>query len=368
MEIQIAQSKLNKALSIVSRVAAGSRTTLPILNNVLIKVEGEKVSLTSTNLDMAVVDYLPVKGLDDGELTVPARLLADFVGNLPRENIVTIKGSGNKLEVKAGKYSSLINGASAKDFPELPDMDVEKVVKVSLPVDEFKNGINQVIIASSNDMTRPALTGVYFNTDNGILYVAATDGYRLAEKKISDKCEMEVKAIVPTVSLQEVMRSISDNIDTIEILFGDSQVKFRMGEVEITSKLIDGSFPDYRKLIPQENEIEMTFDKEEFLRIAKLAALFAKEVGGSIICEALKEKGGLSVKSVANEYGENDSVMDAEVVNEGKVTLNSRFLIDALNAVEEKRVKFVFSAKMSPVIVRNEVSRGYTHIIMPLNS
>lgn len=368
MEIQIAQSKLNKALSIVSRIAAGSRTTLPILNNVLIRVAGEKVSLTSTNLDMAVVDYLPVKGLEDGSITVPARLLADFVSNLPRENIVKIVNKANKIEISAGKYSSLINGSKADDFPELPAMDEEKVTKLMLGVDEFKNGLNQVIGASSNDTTRPALTGVYFNTSEGNLYVAATDGYRLAEKKLKEGVDAEVKAIVPTMSLQEVMRSIGDNVETIEMLIDKDQVKFRLGEVEITSKLIDGSFPDYRKLIPENNEIELTIDKEELSRVVKLAALFAKEVGGSIVCEASKEKGGLSVKSVANEYGENDSVIEAEVVNEGKVTLNSRFVMDALNAIEEKNVKFVFSAKMAPVIVRNEVSKSYTHIIMPLNS
>lgn len=368
MEINIAQSKLAKALNVVAKVAGGSKATLPILNNVLLKAEGEKVTLTTTNLDMAVVDFLPVKAVEDGSITVPARLLADFVSNLPRENAVKITSKGEKITTEAGKYSSTMNGSPAKDFPELPEIDEEKAVKFKMGVDEFKAGINQVIIASSNDMTRPALTGVYFNTADGSLFVAATDGYRLAEKKLIDKIESEVKAIVPTPSLQEVMRCVSDSVDEVEILFDEVQARFRMGEVEITSKLIDGSFPDYRQLIPKENEIQVAVEKDELIRVTKLAALFAKEVGGSIVVESSPEKGGIVVASVANELGENDSVIEMEVSESAKVTLNSRFVLDALNAIEEKKVLLEFSSKLTPAVVKNEKSTGYTHIIMPLKS
>ena len=368
MEIQIKQNTLAKALNIVSRIAGGAKATLPILNNVLIRAQGEKVSLTTTNLDMAVVDYLPVKAVEDGVITVPARLLAEFVANLPRENVVKITTKGTKVVTEAGKYSSTMNGAGAEDFPELPEMDEEKAVKIKVGVDEFRTGINQVIIATSNDMTRPALTGVFFNSQEEKLYVAGTDGYRLAEKKLMDKIGegVEVKAIVPTAGLQEVMRSIGEGVEEIEILFDESQVKFRMGEIELTSKLIDGSYPDYRKLIPEGSEIGLVLPKDELVRVTKLAGLFAKEVGGSIVCEASKEKGGFSVASVANEFGENDSVIEAEIENEGKVTLNSKFLMDALNALEEEKVYIEFSTKLTPVVVKNEKSSNYTHIVMPL--
>ena len=368
MEIQIAQSKLAKALNVVSRVAGGAKATLPVLNNVLIRANGEKVSLTTTNLDMAVVDFLPVKASEDGVITVPAKLFAEFVANLPKENVVKITTSGTKVITEAGKYSSTLNGVKAEDFPELPEMNEENAVKFKMGVDVFKAGVNQVIIASSNDMTRPALTGVYFNTFENSLFIAATDGYRLAEKKFIGKVESEIKAIVPTPSLQEVMRSINDSIDEIEILFDESQVKFRLGEIEITSKLIDGSFPDYRQLIPKENEISLVLPREELSRVTKLAALFAREVGGSITCEASSEKNGFVVSSVANEFGENDSIIETEIPSDGKVTLNSRFLTDALNATSEKNVRFEFSAKLTPVVVKNEKLNDYTHIIMPLKS
>lgn len=366
MEIEVTQEKLSKALNTVSRVA-GNRSTLPVLNNVLIRVDEKKVSLTTTNLDMAVVDYLPVSSAKDGVVTVPARLLAEFVSNLPRGEVIKIDARDTKVTVSAGKYTSVVNGTLADDFPELPEIDESKAVVFKLGVDDFKTALNQVVIASSNDLTRPALTGVCFNTIDGELAIAATDGYRLAEKKLVDKVESEVSAIVPTNSLQEVMRSISDDMDEVEISFSDDLVRFRLGEVEIISKLIDASFPDYRKLIPRDNDIEITIKRDELMRVTKLAALFAKGVGGSIVCEA-KDSGVFSVKSVANEFGENDSEIETPVDKNGKVTLNSRFLIDALNSLEEDEIIFKFADRIAPVLLENKKSKNYTHIVMPLNS
>ncbi len=368
MEFKLSQNKLSKALNIVSKVAMGNKATLPILNNVLIKADGDKVSLSTTNLDIAIVDYLPVKPDNEGSITVPARLLAEFVNNLPKSDEVVLKSDGSKMTIVAGKYRSTINGASADDFPEIPKIDDSEVVKFIMGVDEFKAGVSQIIMAASNDMTRPSLTGVYFNTFEKSLYIAATDGYRLAERQFIEKVESEVFAIVPASSLQEVLRSISDEVDEIEILFDEAQVIFRLGEIEITSKLIDASFPDYRQLIPNNNEVVLKLKKDEMVRITKLASLFAREVGGSINLESKKEKGVLSVASVANEYGENDSEIETDVSEDGKVTLNSRFLIDALSALGEKELILEFSGKLTPVVVKNGKSKKYTHIIMPLKS
>ena len=365
MEIKVTQEKLAKALNTVSRTAV-SRTTLPILNNVLIRVDNKKVSLTTTNLDMAVVDYLPVSDSKDGVVTVPARLLAEFVSNLPKGENITIKAEDTKVTISANKYTSVINGALADDFPELPEINEKDAVTFKMGVDEFKNGLNQVTIASSNDLTRPALTGIYFNTYDGILAVAATDGYRLAERKLINKVESEVMAVVPATSIQEVMRSISDDMEEIEFSFNEDLVRFRLGEVEIISKLIDASFPDYTKLIPKDNDIKVSLKRDELMRVTKLAALFAKGVGGSIVCETKNNE--FLVKSVANEFGENDSKIDTEVDKEGKITLNSRFLIDALNVMDEDEVYFEFSDRVAPILIKNKKSKDYTHIIMPLNS
>lgn len=367
MEIEITQEKLSKALNAVSRVAVGNRATLPILNNVLIRVNEKKATLTTTNLDMAVVDFLPVSKSEDGVITVPARLLAEFVSNLPRGEVVKLSNNDTKLTITAGKYSSMINGASADDFPELPEVNEKKAVTFKMGVNEFKNGINQVIMATSNDLSRPALTGVYFNTAEKVLAVAATDGYRLAEKKMIKNIESEVSAIVPTNSLQEVLRSISEDMEEIEISFSEDLVRFRLGEVEIISKLLDASYPEYQKLFPKNPEIELELDKSELLRVTKLAALFARQAGGSITYETV-EDGKLLIKSVANELGENVSEIEAGASKAEKINLNSRFIIDALNAIEEDKIRFAFSNHVSPLVLKNGKGDDYTHIIMPLNS
>ncbi len=366
MKIKVTQEKLSKALNNVSRTAVG-KVTLPILNNVLIRVDNKKVSLITTNLDLAIIDYLPVSNSEDGVITVPAQLLAEFINNLPKGETIEFSTKDTKLTISAGKYSSTINGTPADDFPEIPEINEKKAVIYKITTDEFKNSLNQVLIAASNDLTRPALTGVFFNTNNNTLAIAATDGYRLAEKKIIEKVESEVKAIVPASSLQEVLRSISDDAEEIEIAFNDDLVRFRFGEVEVISKLIDASFPNYQELIPKDNNISVVLNREELSRITKLAALFSRSVGGSIICET-KSPDSFSVKSIANEFGENDSILETSVDKEGKINLNSRFLLDAINALEEKEIIFSFSDRIAPILLKNKKDSKYTHIIMPLNS
>ncbi|MBQ8984528.1 DNA polymerase III subunit beta [Candidatus Saccharibacteria bacterium] len=368
MEIEVLQEKMARALSVVSRVAMGAKSTLPILSNVLIKVEGKKVSLTSTNLDMAVVDFIPVVDAKDGIITVPARLLAEFVQNLPKGEKIKLSTEGSKVKVSAGKYSSTINGTDASDFPELPEIDDGKAVIFKMGVDEFKAGASEVVVAASGDTTRPALTGVYFNTDKGSLYIAATDGYRLAEKKFIENVKSEVAAIVPNASIQEVLHSIPDDVDEIEILFDDTQVRFRLGELEITSKLIEGTFPNYRQLIPSKSDILVILDREELTRVVKIAALFARESNRAICCTTDNKKGKFIVSSISNEIGENESEIETKVDESGSVKLDSRFLMDALNALDEEKVVVGFSKDVSPVLIKNEKSDKYRHIIMPLNN
>lgn len=365
MKIKVTQEKLNKALTCVSRIAA-NKSTLPILNNILIRVDNKKVSLITTNLDMAIVDYLPVSESENGVITVPAKLLTEFISNLPKGETVEISSNDTKVLIKAGKYSSTINGALADDFPELPEIDEKNAVVFKIGAEEFKNSISQVIIASSNDLTRPALTGLYFDTNDGSLFAVSTDGYRLAKKELIKKVESEVKAIVPSSTLHEVLRTISDDIDDIEISFNEDLVQFRLGETEVVSKLIDASYPNYTALIPKDNDTKVILDRDELIRTIKLAALFARSVDGSIVCEA-KAPETFSVKSIANEFGENDSSLQTSVEKDSKTRLNSRFFIDALNSIYSKEIVMEFSSNVKPILVYGKNDNTYIHIIMPLN-
>lgn len=365
MEIEVTQNKLSKALNNVSRIAGG-RVTLPVLNNVLIRVDKGKVSLITTNLDMAIVDYLPVSNSKDGITTVPAKLLTDFVSNLPRGEKIKITTKDSKVIVTADKYTSTINSSSADDFPELPEINEKTAVVFKMGIDEFKNGISSVIVASSNDLTRPALTGVFFTTNDKNLCIAATDCYRLAERKLISGVESDVSVIVPTSSLQEVLRAINEDMEEVEISFNEDLVRFRLGEVEIISKLIDASFPDYVRLIPKDNDIEFTINRDELIRVTKLAALFARGVAGSITLET-KKPDTISVRSVASELGENVSTIKTPVSGDSKFTVNSRFFLDALNSLDEPDITISLSSKITPAVLRNQKNQNYTHIVMPLS-
>ena len=368
MEVEVLQERLSKALNIVSRVAASTKAGLPILSNILLRADGKELVLTATNLELATVDFVNTEVKNSGTITVPAKLIAEFVSNLPRGEKVLLKSKDDKLMISAGKYKSTINGILADDFPELPKIDEKEAAIFKIDVDIFKEALSEVIPASSSDTTRPALTGVFFNTFEGDLYIAATDGYRLADRKFVNGVSSEIKAIVPSTAVQEVLRSISDSVKEVEILISESQIVFRLGEIEITSKLIDASFPPYRQLIPKTSEITLELDKAELIRMTRVAALFARESGGSVVCETQAETGNFLVYAVASELGENTASMEAGAKADGKVVLNSRYLIDALNATIEDKISFGFSGKLSPVVIKNAKNTEYTHIVMPLKS
>ena len=366
MELSVTQENLARALSAVGRVAS-SKAGLPILSNILFRTEGNRLLIAATNLEIAATYYIGAKVVKQGEITLPARLVSEFAASLPK-GTVDLSTKGTHMTISSGSYKSVVNGIDAEEFPELPAIDESKSVKYSVTAPDFKQAVTQTIITSSSDATRPVLTGVYWHSAGGELYLAATDGYRLAERRLM-KTKSEIAAIVPASSLQEALRTLHDSIDEVEVLFDDTQVRFRIGEAEITSRLIDGNYPDYRQLIPKESETNAVIDADEFGRIVKVAGLFARESGGSVVVTADSEAAQLSIHSIASELGENTSAAAAEVSGGGQVTLNSRYIAEALSVLDGDRISFQFSGKLSPCILSDaEKDANYTHIIMPLKS
>jgi DNA polymerase-3 subunit beta len=205
------------------------------------------------------------------------------------------------------------------------------------------------------------------HSNNGSLYFAATDGYRLSERRLT-KTDETIKALIPASTLQEVSRVIPDDIEEVTMLFDDAQIRFLAGDVEITSRLIDGNFPDYQQLIPKSTEITATVQAAELVRITKIASLFARESGGSVTLHTNTTSNVISIHSVASQLGENTSEAEAEVDGEGSVTLNSRYLLEALGCVESPTITFGFSGKLAPCVVRPVSDDSYQHIVMPLKS
>lgn len=366
MELSVTQENLAKALSNVGRVAS-SKAGLPILSNILLRTDGNRLLVAATNLEIASTQYVGAKVITPGAITIPARLVTEFVGSLPK-GTVELKVTDNHLALASGSFSSVINGVIADEFPELPTIDEAASISYSINTPDFKTAVSQTVITSSSDSTRPVLTGVYWHSFEGNLYLAATDGYRLAERRLVETTS-EVAAIIPTSTLQEVLRTVSDDVPQIELLFDETQVRFRIGESEITSRLIDGNYPDYRQLIPATSETNVTLKAAEFVRVTKIAGLFARETGGSVTLTADSDKNTLSIHSIASELGENTSTASGKVTTDGQVTLNSRYLSEALGVTEGDEVVFRFSGKLAPcVLTAKGDDVNYKHIIMPLKS
>lgn len=366
MKLTITQENFHKALQNVGRVAS-SKTPLPILNNILLSTSNNRLLLAATNLEIAITQYIGAKVEKDGAITIPAKLTSEFISNLPKGNI-ELEDKNGHLHITCGNYSSTINGVSTEEFPELPVIKEKEATLLTLPTTLFKRAVSQTIIAASTDMSRPMLTGAFLHTHVNNLYLAATDGYRLAERKLV-KSQASIAAIIPVSSLQEILRVTPDDVEEITTLIDDGQIRFRVGDIELTSKLIDAQFVDYRQLIPAKSDNSFTIDKDEFTRITKIASLFARESAGGITIKTDKTNKQVSIHSIASQLGENTSQASAKISGEGSVTLNSRYLLEALSSVDSKQIIFNFSGKLAPcVLTEADDTSHYQHIIMPLKS
>ncbi len=363
MHLQVTQENLNKALGTVARVA-NARGTLPVLANVLIKTVNNRLSIAATNLDIAITQYIGAKVAEDGAITVPARLMQDFVSSLPA-GVIDLKLDDYKLHIATDQYQSVINGVSAEEFPVMPAISDGKTWKVPAPV--LKKSLQQVVIAASTDEARPVLTGVYLHTNEGKLYMAATDSYRLAEKELLAITE-DINLLVPVSAMQDLLRIVNDAEDDVQVTSDDQQVLFRVGDVELVARLIEGKYPDYRKLIPASFATTANLKRADLLNAAKISSLFARESAGSITLNVDEVAQGLSIRSVASQLGENTAKAAAKVTGNGAITLNSRYLLDALHALAGDDVDFCFNGKLEPVVLRDPVAADYVHIIMPLKS
>lgn len=363
MKLQVTQENLNKALGTVARVA-NTRGTLPVLANVLIKTVNNRLSIAATNLDIAITHYIGAKVSEEGDITVPARLMQDFVSSLP-SGVIDLNLDEYKLNIATDQYQSVINGVSAEEFPVMPA--IEKGKRWTVAGSTLKKSLQQVVMAASNDEARPVLTGVLLHTQDGKLYMAATDSYRLAEKELGANDE-QIELLVPGSAMQDLLRILSDFEGDVEVISDEQQILFRVGDVELVARLIEGKYPDYRKLIPQNFAVTAVLKRADLLNVTKVSSLFARESAGSITINVDEEAQNLSIRSVASQLGENTATANAKITGSGTITLNSRYLLDALHALGGDDVVFSFNGKLEPTVIRDPAANDYTHIIMPLKS
>ena len=367
MQLQVTQENLNKALSVVARVAS-ARNTLPILANVLIKTVDNRLSISATNLDIAITQHIGAKVTEEGAITVPARLMQDFISSLP-SGVIELKLDESKLHITTDQYQSVVNGVVADDFPVMPAISAsnENGRAWTINAATLKKGLQQVIMAASSDESRPVLTGVLLQVTDGQLYAAATDSYRLAEKNLG-KNDQDVQLLIPATAIQDLLRIIGDYDEVMSVTHDDQQILFQANDVDLVARLIEGKYPDYRKLIPASFAVEARVKRADLVNVTKVSSLFARESAGSVTINVDEAKNELSIRSVASQLGENTASATGQITGSGSITLNSRYLLDALHAFSGDEVAFCFNGKLEPTLLKDPKNDDYVHIIMPLKS
>jgi DNA polymerase III subunit beta len=369
MRLSLTQENLARALTATCRIVA-SRASLPVLSNILMATDGNRLRLSATNLDLGINYWIGSKVEHEGSLTVPARLFAEFVSSLPHGNI-DLDGTETVLTVRTPHYESKLNGIAADEFPAVPSVTSDAVLQVG--ADVLRDALAQVVVAASADEARPVLAGVYLYTEDSTLYLVATDSYRLAEKRIelAQAPNAPLSVIVPVRTMQELVRLLAEADGDVEVYMDESQVMFRLGEVELVSRLIEGQFPNYRQIIPKQAETSFEIETAEFAKIVKVASLFARESAGSVRLE-IKAEGEVTLVSSDSEVGGNTSSAECEVSgDDGEISLNARYLQDALSVMRSPRVGFAISGKLNPCVlspIGEDGGDDYLHIVMPLRT
>ena len=374
MKLSCLQENLNRGLGLVGRAAA-TRTTLPITNNVLLASDQGRLKLVATNLEMAITCWIGAKIDEEGAITVPAKLLTEFVATLPNDKIdVKLAPKGKTLELKCARFEARISGVDAKEFPPIPKVDDGIVTKVEIGA--LRQAISQVVFAAATDESRPVLTGVNAEFEGKNLTLAAADGFRLAVYKLPLAVAVSEKsvAIIPSRTLAELNRLAGDQEEAVEIKVNASktQILFRLKDVEMVSQLVQGNFPQYSQLIPQSFNTRATVDVAQFLRATKTAAIFARDGSGIvrlIITPGASDvtPGKLSISARSEEIGEDTGEIDTVVQGtEAKIAFNGKYLMDVLSVLKENQVAIEMTTPSSPGVFKPVGADNYLHVIMPM--
>lgn len=366
MKASCAQRDLNFALDVVSR-AISLNNTLPVLNNILIKAAAKKLFFSATNLEIAINFSITADVVNEGSITIPAKLITSYVSLLEEGRVELKIEEGFVLNIKTKTSETKIKGISADEFPIIPR--VEKEQSFIIPAKTLAEIIDHTIFSAATTPMRPVLSGVYVYIEKNILKMVATDSYRLAECKIKleKKVDKLVECIIPVRTLLELGRilSLRHEKESTEIQTSKNQILFIVDGVELMSRLIEGKFPDYEKIIPRATRTKLEVQTDKLSMATKRVSLFAKENNNNIKLSVTND-GKLFISTDETRVGEERAEVDVKITGDNnKVSINSQYLLDVLNHTEE-RVTIEMDEKLTPVVVRPLKREDLLYIIMPL--
>jgi DNA polymerase-3 subunit beta len=377
MKISCLQENLAKGLATVGRAVA-SRSTLPVLSNILLQSDEGRLRLTATNFEIGINSWVGARVEEEGSITVPARLLTEFVNSLPPGQIdMELAERTQTLNLKCARFEANIKGIEASEFPDVPTAEsIEGQNNLHLEVEAFRRMVDQAVFAAATDESRPILTGVLAQFHQGGLTLAAADGFRLAVTSADVGVDVDETAgvIVPARALAELNRISSEQEDPIELIItpNRNQILFHLSNTDLVSQLIEGSFPDYTQIVPKTHSTRTLVGTEEFLKAVKVAFLFARDAANIIRVKILPGSeltpGQMIVAATSAELGDNVSELDASVDgDEIEVAFNARYLMDALNVVGTPEIAIETSTTSSPGVIRPVGGDDFLCVIMPMH-
>ncbi|MGD9116527.1 MAG: DNA polymerase III subunit beta [Dehalococcoidia bacterium] len=374
MKLSCLQENLDRGLNVVGRAVA-VRTTLPITNNVLLATDKSRLKLSATNLEMAISCWIGAKVDEEGSITVPARLLSEFISSLPADNVdVTLSPQTKTVGLKCARFEARISGVDAKDFPPVPK--VEGGVSTKVEAEALKQGIAHVVFAAATEESRPVLTGVDAEFDGDTLTLAAADGFRLAVYKLplAQPVVQKTEVIIPARTLAELNRLMADQEEPLEITVNPEkgQALFKMKDIELVSQLIQGSFPNYSQLIPKSCTTKSVISVAEFLRATKTASIFARDGSGIVRLVVAPgtgtAPGKMTVSARSEEIGDDVGEVDALVEGEeSKIAFNGKYLTQVLEVLpDDSQVALETTNPSSPGVLKPVGNDKYIHVVMPM--
>ncbi|HET9681164.1 MAG TPA: DNA polymerase III subunit beta [Candidatus Limnocylindrales bacterium] len=373
MKLSVRQENLARGLTVVSR-AVSTRSTLPVLANVLLRTEDGGLRLTTTNLEIGLVYWVPAKVETDGATTVPAKLLTDLVTSLPGGSRVELETAANEtLHLTAGPFRSHLKGIDADEFPSIQAVGERPTTRIAQDV--LKRALEETAFAAATDEARPILTGVLWRFDGDNVTFAAADNYRIAVKTIQVLDPVsETSVVIPARALTELMRILGDTDEPVDVVIAQSrnQVLFHIqGDqpIDLVSRLIDGQFPNYQSVLPKAHTTRAILDREELLRAVRPAALIAHE-SANIVKLQVSSNGESGITVSANaEIGDHVGQVEADVEGDGtSIAFNAKYLADVLEKVTAEQFALELQGPLAPGVFKPVGDDRYVHVVMPVRT
>lgn len=367
MKVTCRQADLAFALNLVNR-AVTPNTTLPVLNNIYIKAEGKHLYFSATNLEVAINYHIDADIFNEGAVTVPSKLITSYVSLLKDEDINIKLEEGFNLALRTNTSDTKIKGIDAIEFPTIPKIQTGD--DFSLEASSLEEAINQTVFSASSNVSRPVLTGVLLHLDKNTITLVATDSYRLAEKILplsKGPCESS-DYIIPSKTISELGKILGAfDVKTVNCRVTKNQILFSVGNLHIISRLIEGTFPEYKKIIPAGAKTKVEIGVYDFILAVKKVNLFAEETNNNVKI-SVTNNGKLIVSTNETQIGEGSSEVDVAIEGENnQVALNAQYILDVLSHIKGDKIHFSIDNKLSPVTIKpNQKDSDYTHVIMPL--